>query len=119
MAYDEATVERVRRALSARSDVVEKRMVGGLSFLVDGAMCCGVSGDALMVRVGRDAREATLAEPHVRPMVLGGRSLSGFVLVDPAGFRTEAELAAWVKRGVDFASSLDQEAVGRVSNTDS
>jgi hypothetical protein len=102
MAYDAATAERVRRILADRRDVVEKRMVGGLSFSVNGSMCCGVTGEALMVRVGRDARERTLAEPKVRPMELGGRTLTGFVLVDPAGFRSDAELASWIQRGVDF-----------------
>ena len=104
MAYDLETAERVRRILSSRSDVAEKRMIGGLSFLVDGSMCCGVAGNALMVRVGAQARERTLAEPHVRPMEFAGRALAGFVCVDPAGFQTEASLAGWVQRGIDFVS---------------
>lgn len=79
-------------------------MVAGLSFSVDGKMCCGVSGNALMVRVGAEARERMLTEPHVRPMVFGKRPLAGFVLVDPAGFRTDASLRNWVQRGVDFVS---------------
>jgi len=109
VAYDVATAERVRRALSGRLNVVEKRMVGGLSFSVNGNMCCGVTGDALMVRVGRDARERVLAEPNVRPMAFAGRPLAGFVLVDPAGFPTDAALASWIQRGIDFASSLPAE----------
>jgi hypothetical protein len=103
---DDATAKRVRQALRGRVDVVEKRMVGGLSFSVNGSMCCGVTGSALMVRVGRDERDRALAEPHVRPMELGGRPLAGFVLVDPEGFTTDAELAAWVGRGIEFASSI-------------
>jgi TfoX/Sxy family transcriptional regulator of competence genes len=106
MAYDQATADRVRRMLAGRQDVAEKRMVGGLSFSVNGAMCCGVSGEALMVRVGREAREQVLAERHVRPMEFAGRALAGFVLVDPAGFRTDADLASWVQRGIDYASTL-------------
>lgn len=109
MGYDQATAERVRRILSARPDVVEKRMVGGLSFSVCGSMCCGVTGDALMVRVGRDAREWALGQPHVRPMEMAGRRLAGFVLVDPDGVRTDAALAVWVQRGLEFASSLAKE----------
>jgi hypothetical protein len=70
---------RVRRLLSGRDDVVERTMVGGLSFLVNGNMCCGVTGTALMIRVGADGREQALHEPHVRPMLLGGpSSKSGF-----------------------------------------
>jgi TfoX/Sxy family transcriptional regulator of competence genes len=104
MGYDEATAERVRRVLSARTDVIEKRMVGGLSFLVEGSMCCGVTGADLMVRVGADARDRVLAEPHVKPMELGGRPLAAFVLIEPAGFETDDSLAAWVRRGIDFVS---------------
>jgi hypothetical protein len=105
MSYDEATAERIRRTLSGR-DVVEKRMVGGLSFSIKGTMCCGVSGTALMVRVGREGREQALAEAHVRPMEFAGKALSGFVLVDPEGFTSDAALAAWVQRGLDFAAAI-------------
>jgi TfoX/Sxy family transcriptional regulator of competence genes len=104
MAHDAPTAERVRQVLSGRPGMQEKRMVGGLSFLVNGSMCCGVTGAALMVRVGADAREQALAEPHVRPMKLGSRTLSGFVCVDPASALSDAELAAWVQRGIDVAA---------------
>lgn len=106
MGYDGKTADRVRSILSARRDVVEKRMVGGLSFLVDGSMCCGVTSTGLMVRVGSDAHERMLARPHVRPMVFAGRPLAGFVCVDPVGYRTDAALAAWIQRGIDFVSTL-------------
>lgn len=106
MGYDEKTAERVRQVLSGRDDVVEKRMIGGLSFLVNGSMCCGVTSDGLMVRVGPEARERTLAEPHVRPMEFGGRPLAGFVRVDAEGYQTEDALAAWIQRGIDFALTL-------------
>jgi hypothetical protein len=109
MGYDPATAERVRRILAARADVVEKRMVGGLSFQVDGSMCCGVTGADLMVRVGAEARDRVLAEPHVRRMELGGRQLAAFVLIGPAGFETDDSLAAWVQRGVDFVSTHDPQ----------
>ena len=104
--YDEKTAERVRRILSGRKDVVEKRMVGGLSFMVNGSMCCGVTGAALMVRVGPRAREGALAQPHVRPMEFAGLPLAGFVCVDPGGYRTERRLTTWVQRGIDFVSTL-------------
>jgi TfoX N-terminal domain len=106
MGYDAAAAERVRRVLSARQGVVEKRMVGGRSFMVNGHMCCGVTGDALLVRVGAEVRAWALAQPHVRPMELGGRTLSGFVRVDPAGYPDDAALATWVQRGLDFVSTL-------------
>jgi TfoX/Sxy family transcriptional regulator of competence genes len=75
MSYDPEVAERIRRLLSGRDDVVEKRMVGGLSFLVNGNMCCGVTGMALMVRVGAEGRERALHEPHVRLVQFGSRAL--------------------------------------------
>jgi hypothetical protein len=81
-------------------------MVGGLSFMVGGSMCCGISGTALMVRVGPEGREWALAQPHVRPMKFAGRALAGFVCVDPEGYRTDEKLATWVQRGLDFVSTL-------------
>jgi TfoX/Sxy family transcriptional regulator of competence genes len=106
MSYDHEVAGRVRRLLSGRGDVAEKQMVGGLSFLVNGNMCCGVTGTALMIRVGTAGREQALGEPHVRPMEFAGRPLSGFVCVDPAGFAADDALARWVQRGLDFVSGL-------------
>ena len=106
MAYDGKTAERVRRILSAQPDVVEKRMFGGLCFMVKGSMCCGLTRTGFMVRVGREAYERTLAQPHARPMEFSGRTMSGFVYVDPAGYRTDRALAKWAQIGIDFVSTL-------------
>ena len=106
MGYDQATLERVRLALSERKDVVEKRMVGGRSFMVRGHLCCGVTGDALMVRIGPEDYERALAEPHVRPMEFARKPLVGYVLVDPAGVETDEALAAWLGRAISFVSTL-------------
>src|SRR5258708_39821160 len=106
MAYGNKAADRVRPILSRRRDVVEKRMVGGLCFMVRGSMCCGVTGTALMVRVGPEAREWALAQPHVQPMKFAGRPLGGFVCVDPAGIRTDTAVATWVQRGIDFVTAL-------------
>jgi TfoX-like protein len=106
MAPDPELTDRIRRVLGGRPDIEEKRMVGGLSFSVAGRMCCGVSGRALMVRVGADARESVLGLRHVRPMVLGAKVVTGFVLVDPEGVATDRDLEAWVGRGLDVASGL-------------
>jgi len=106
LSYDPETAERVRQLLAGRDDVAEKRMVGGLSFLVNGNMCCGVTGRALMVRVGAEGRGQALREPHVRPMRFAGRDLSGFICVEPAGFAADDALAGWVRRGLDFVSGL-------------
>ena len=113
MAYDEKLADRARRILSARQGIAEKRMVGGLSFSVNGSMACGVTGNALMVRVGPEALARTLAEPHVRPMEFAGRRLAGFVCVEPEGLPTDAALAAWIQRGLDFASTLPAKKPGK------
>jgi TfoX N-terminal domain len=115
LSYDPAAAERVRQLLSGRSDVVEKKMVGGLSFLVSGNMCCGITGVALMIRVGAGSREQALREPHVRPMVFAGRALSGFVCIEPDGYATDDALASWVQRGLDFVSGVPAKPV-RESN---
>lgn len=106
MSYDEGTAERVRRILSNCPDVVEKKMFGGLCFMVNGGMCCGLTSTALMVRVGPDLYDDALAQPHARPMDFTGRPLAGMVYVDPAGYRSDATLARWVQRGVDFVSRI-------------
>jgi TfoX/Sxy family transcriptional regulator of competence genes len=106
MSVDERTAERVRQLLSTRSDVVEKRMFGGLCFMVSGSMCCGLTKTALMVRVGRDDCDEALAQPHARPMDFTGRPMVGMVFVEPKGCETDEALAEWVQRAVDFTSTL-------------
>lgn len=106
MAYDEAFAERVRAVFAGRGDVAEKRMFGGLAFMVSGNMCCGVSKGDLVVRVGPDAYSASLAEKHVREMDFTGKPLRGFVYVARQAVASEAQLQAWIGRGVKFAQSL-------------
>ncbi len=104
MAYDEDLAERVRAVIDARFD--ERKMFGGLAFMVGGNMACGIVGDELMVRVGTDEYDAALARPHAREMDFTGRSMKGMVYVGAEGLRDKRSLAAWVKRGVEYASSL-------------
>ncbi len=106
MAYDEGLAQRLRELLEDRTDVSEKKMFGGLAFLLGGHMCVGVIGDELMVRVGPDAHERELREPHARPMDFTGRPLKGFVYVAVEGFESDTDLGRWVERGVAFAGSL-------------
>jgi hypothetical protein len=115
LSSDPAAAGRVRHVLSGRSDVAEKKMVGGLSFLVDGNMCCGITGTALMVRVGAEGREQALREPHVRPMLFAGRALSGFICIEPDGYATDDALASWVQRGLDFVAGLPAKPVYPIS----
>jgi TfoX N-terminal domain len=107
MAFDEQTAARVRKALARKPGITEQRMMGALVFLANGNMCCGVTGSALMVRVGPEAREGALREPHVRPMEIGGgRQPRGFVCVDPPGFASDEALKAWITRGLAFVATL-------------
>lgn len=106
MAYDEALAERVRALIADRDDIGERRMFGGLSFMLGGNMCCGVLGDELMVRVEPDETETLLAEPHARRFDMTGRPMTGWLVVGAAGVADDAALARWVGRGVAFAASL-------------
>jgi TfoX/Sxy family transcriptional regulator of competence genes len=107
MAYDEKTAERVRKILSARHDVVERRMMGGLCFMVSGNMCCTVSGrGGMLIRIDKAAQQRMLAEPHAQPMEMRGRIMKGFVRLAPAGYRTDAALRKWVGRGLNAVARL-------------
>jgi TfoX/Sxy family transcriptional regulator of competence genes len=106
MAYSEDLANRVREQLAGEDAITEKAMFGGLAFLLGGNMSVGVAGDELMVRVGPEATETALAEPHARPFDMTGRPMRGWVLVGAAGVRTDPQLRAWVGRGVTFARSL-------------
>lgn len=106
MAYDDALAARVSRLLEGRDDVAERKMFGGLAFMVGGHMCCGVIGEDLVVRLGPDGADAALDKPHTRPMDFTGRPLTGFVYVAPPGVRTAAALRGWVQAGLDFVATL-------------
>ena len=106
MAYDEHLAARVRQILKRRRGISEKKMFGGLAFLVRGNMCCGLNGDELMVRVGPDAHVTALKRRHAREMDFTGRALKGYVYVSRAGVRTTAALRSWVDQSVTFARAL-------------
>jgi hypothetical protein len=99
MTADDHLLQRVREVLAGEPGIEEKRMVGGRSFLSNGRMCCGVTSGGLMVRIGTAEMAAVLSKPNVTAMTLGGRTLAAFV-VEPAGVRTDADLARWVRQGV-------------------
>ena len=113
MSYDEKLAERVRRVLARRRGVVEKKMFGGLAFLLHGRMCCGVLRDDLVVRVGPERYEEALARPQARPMDFTGRPLAGYVYVAPAGCKSDKSLERWVHWGADFASTLPAKKSAR------
>jgi TfoX/Sxy family transcriptional regulator of competence genes len=106
MAFDERLAARVRRALGQRTDFSERRMFGGLAFMVRGHMCCGLVKRDLMVRVGREAFPQAVTRPHARPMDFTGRPSAQMVYVAPSGVKTDRALGAWIDRGVAYIRSL-------------
>src|SRR5918992_2371429 len=112
MAFDEKLAARVRTLLADRSDLTERRMFGGLTFMVRGHMCCGVHGDELILRLGPDGADEALAGPYARPMDFTGRPLAGFVIVSRDGLSGRA-LARWVARAVAWAESLPPKPPNR------
>ena len=106
MAYSEELAERVREVIGGRSGVTERKMFGGIAFMVGGNMACGVLGEDLIVRFDREDAERALAEPNVGPMEFTGRRMGGFVTVEGAGVADPADLSRWVDTGADHAASL-------------
>ena len=101
MAYDEALAEQVRSELSGEAGVTERKMFGGIAFMVAGNMALGVRDDELMVRLGADDVEDALAQPHTRQSMMGERPMKGIILVAQV-----ADLGAWIERGAAHARSL-------------
>src|SRR6187200_1686883 len=103
MAYDEDLANRIRELIAAEPGVTEKRMFGGLAFLLAGHMAVSASGQGgLMVRVDPEDSDALVAKPHARPFEMRGRVMRGWLRVDPEGVRTRRQLAPWVRRGVTY-----------------
>ena len=106
MSFDEGLAQRVREALGLRPGVTERRMFGGLAFLLDGKMFVGISGRKLMARVGADRYQDALALPHVREMNFTGKPMRGYVYVEPQGLAEDSDLAAWVTWCASHVASL-------------
>ena len=109
MAYDEKLAGRVRLLLKARKKISEKRMFGGLAFMLRDKMCCGVLNQDFVARIGPNAYESALEAPHVRPMDFTGRPLKGYVYVGPRATSSDRVLKTWVDRSVEFTSSLPEK----------
>lgn len=106
MTYDEGLAHRVRERLGGREGITEREMFGGLAFLLDGNLVCGVLEDALLARIGPDAYEDALEAPHTRPMDFTGRPMTGMVFVDPPGFADDTDLATWLAECLEFVDAL-------------
>lgn len=105
MAYNLKLAERIRSELNG-IHVVEKKMFGGIGFLLNGNMACGVNKDDLILRVDPEKHNALLKKSHVRPFDMTGRPMKGWLLVEAEGCKTDKQLSTWVKEGLEFASSL-------------
>lgn len=106
MAIDQGLAERVRAYLCEHPEFQEKKMFGGLCFMVAGHMCCGVSGDKLMIRVGAESYARYLAKDHVSEMTFTGKPLKGFLYVAPEGLSQDRDLAAWLDICLSLVASL-------------
>jgi TfoX/Sxy family transcriptional regulator of competence genes len=106
MAYDEGLAQRVREALGSRPFITERRMFGGLAFLLDGKMFVGISGSKLMARVGAERYQDALALPHVREMNFTGKAMKGYVYIDPPGLAEDNDLSAWVSWCASHVAAL-------------
>ena len=110
MPFDEGLADRLRSHFRPRSDVEEKKMFGGLCFMVANHMCCGITGDTLIVRVGPDAYRECLRHEHAREMDFTGKAMKGLVYVDPEGLASDEDLARWVGIAMRFIESLPPRA---------
>jgi hypothetical protein len=107
MAYDEDLANRIRELIAAEPGVVEQKMFGGLAFLIGGHMSVSASGQGgLLLHVAPEETEALLAKPHATPFEMRGRTMDGWLRVEPEGVKTKRQLGPWVKRGVAYARSL-------------
>ena len=106
MTCDEPLAQRVRTLLASRRGLTEKNMFGGIAFLLDGKMCCGVLHNDLVVRLSVADYADALKKPHVRPMDFTGRPMKGYVYVNAAGLRNTRSLQAWLDSSAAFVNTL-------------
>lgn len=106
MAFDENLAVRIRGHLGKRTGVAERKMFGGIIFMLQGNMCCGVHRDALIVRLGPEAADRALAEPHTRVFDLTGRPMRAWVMVEAKGVAKDVQLRKWVDRAAKWTASL-------------
>ena len=115
MVYNEALAQRVRNELLGVAEVDEKKMFGGVTFMVRGQMCCGVLKDDLIVKVGAEGWDALIADPNVRPFDFSGRPMVGMLYVAPPGVASDEALRGWIQRGIDFVHANPKDAKKKAS----
>lgn len=106
MAYDEGLAVRIRETLAGQAGLTERKMFGGIAFMLNGNMCCGIIKDDLMLRVGAERYAAAIARPHVREMDFTGRPMKGMIMVSPDGIHSDQALQEWIQMAAEFNASL-------------
>ena len=109
MAYDEHLSKRLNKLIAKRNDFYEQKMFGGLGFLLRGNMCFGIWKDSLILRLGESQAQNALKNRNVKPFDITGRAMKGWVMVSPAGMKTEAALRQWVTQAIDFVVQLPRK----------
>jgi TfoX/Sxy family transcriptional regulator of competence genes len=110
MAFSEALAERIRQGLARRKGIEEKKMFGGIGFLLNGNMLVGVWKESLIVRIGPEKSDEALREPHVGEFNITGRSMKGWVLVAPEGVEDDEQLSGWIQRALKFVAKLPEKS---------
>ncbi len=106
MPYSKSLAARVRQVLAQRKRVVEKKMFGGIAFMLHGNMLVGIWNNSLIARLGREQGEKALSEPNVTEFDVTGRPMKGWIMVEPDGIEHDAQLADWVERAVEYVVTL-------------
>ena len=109
MAYSESLAARIRQLVASRRGMTEKKMFGGIGFLLHGNMCVGIWKSSLIVRLGAEEAEAARSEPYVGEFDITGRPMKGWLMVEPEGVETDEQLAGWVERCVEFVRTLPRK----------
>ena len=109
MPYDQNLAERLRAALQPYPGCIEKKMFGGVGFLVHGNMLVGVWKDLFIVRLGPDAGEEALLEPHVREFDITGKPMKGWAMVEPEGVEEDDQLTRWIEKALDYVGTLPRK----------
>lgn len=110
MPYNQALDQRIQSIIGNRPGISAKKMFGGVGYMLHGNLVCGVQGEELIVRVGPDKNDASLALPYVRPFPApGGKPMAGWILVAPQGWENELDLAGWIDKGFEYASTLPEK----------
>lgn len=109
MAYDQGLAQRIRAELAQLPNLSEKEMFGGVGFMINGNMACGVNKDEMIVRVGPEKYDQALQKPHTRVFDFTGRPMKGWIMIGPQGYESDEDLKYWIEQGLSFAQSLPEK----------